>query len=413
MPASTVCSRPYSSASAPGVTASGTRGLNSGETLTITYEEIFANKTAAATITNTASTQDRSSTTGTTDIVGVTATRSASDSTTIQPYDLKVVKSVSSATIALGTTLTWTVNVTNLGLANMEGPFETAANPLIVTDVAPTTNVSTPTSFTSTGPAGTCTYISSAITCSKGISAGQTQTFTFQQTVNANAPTNATIPNTATVSDYVTGDSNDSSTVSTMTVSSPNVLLVKRITAINGDRTKNPNDNTPLNVVVNDPTAGDNNAAWPLPATGVPAVSNYLQGEINAGKVKPGDTIEYTIYFLNAGGGNASNVRVCDRIIDSQKFLSGSSIQLQKNSATPTALTSGAGDDRATFYASSSDPAITNCNFTSTPTLDNSAWFHWSGNNRYLWICPVHHQSQSIGIRIEYTSTTKSQSNPN
>ncbi|NJM77138.1 MAG: DUF11 domain-containing protein [Acaryochloridaceae cyanobacterium RU_4_10] len=91
------------------------------------------------------------------------------------------------------------------------------------------------------------------------------------------------------------------------------------------------------------------------------------------GKVKPGDTIEYTIYFLNAGGSNANNVRICDRIIDSQKFLSGSSIQLQKNNAIPTALTSEAGDDRATLYASSSDPAITNCNFTGIPTQDNGA----------------------------------------
>jgi uncharacterized repeat protein (TIGR01451 family) len=219
--ASTVCSRPYSSASSPGVTANGTRGLNSGETLTLTYEEIFANKTAAATITNTASTKDRSSAIGTTDIVGVTTTPSVSDSTIIQPYDLKVVKSVSSTTATPGATLTWTVDVTNLGSADMEGPAETATNPLIVTDVAPTTNVSAPTSFTSTGLAGACTYASGTITCPKGLPAGQTQTFTFQQTVNANAPSKATIPNTATVSDYVTGDSNDSSTVVSTTIAVP------------------------------------------------------------------------------------------------------------------------------------------------------------------------------------------------
>jgi uncharacterized repeat protein (TIGR01451 family) len=315
MPSSTVCSRPYSSASSPGVTASGTRGLNSGETLTITYEEIFANKTATAAITNTASTKDRASTTGTTDIVGVTAARSASGTTTIQPYDLRVVKSVSAATIAPGTTLTWTVNVTNLGSADMEGPFETAANPLSVTDAAPITNVSTPTSFTSTGPAGACTYVSSTINCSKGLLTGQTQTFTFQQTVNASAPTNAAIPNTAAVIDYVTGDSNDSSTVSTTTASPANVLLVKRITAINGDRTKNPNDNTALNAFVDDTTSiyktYDNNAGWP---------SSYLLGALDAGKVKPGDDVEYTVYFLNAGGFTADAVKICDLIVGQQDF---------------------------------------------------------------------------------------------
>ncbi len=155
--------------------------------------------------------------------------------------------------------------------------------------------------------------------------------------------------------------------------SNANVILVKRITAINGDRTQNPNDNTPLNVVVNDPDASDNNANWPNPTSGTPPMSTFLLGAIDGGKVKPGDTLEYTIYFLNAGDGIANNVRVCDRITGEQKFLSGSTIQLQQNSATPTALTSNADADRATFYASSSDPALTNCNFTSTPTLDNGA----------------------------------------
>jgi uncharacterized repeat protein (TIGR01451 family) len=340
MPASTVCSRPYSSVSSLGVAASGTRGLNSGETLTISYEEIFANKTAAATITNTASTKDRSSATGTTDIVGVTATRSASDSTTIQPYDLKVVKLVSSATITPGATLTWTVNVTNLGLADMEGPFETAANPLIVTDAAPVTNVSIPTSFTSTGPAGICTYVSSTITCAKGLPTGQTQTFTFEQTVNTNAPTNATIPNTATVSDYVTGDSNDSSTVSTMTVSTmtnsqANVLLVKRITAITGSSAIQGGDNVALYKDENGAPSGtfnnpydDNVITITAPTPAMPAdtdkwpnPSNFLIGAVNGGNVGPKDEVEYTIYFLSAGPMPANTVTFCDRIPAHQTFI--------------------------------------------------------------------------------------------
>ncbi len=157
------------------------------------------------------------------------------------------------------------------------------------------------------------------------------------------------------------------------TVSDPNVLLVKRITAINGNRTSNPNDSTPLNGVEDDPTINDTNTNWPLPTTGTPAISTFLTGAVDGGKVKPGDTIEYTIYFLNTGSGNANNVRICDRMTGEQKFLSGSTIQLQQNRDTPTALTSSAGDDRATFYSSSSDPAITNCNFTGTPTIDNGA----------------------------------------
>jgi GEVED domain len=154
-----------------------------------------------------------------------------------------------------------------------------------------------------------------------------------------------------------------------------NLLLVKRITAINGvplNVYKDDTDNTTLHA------ADDNNVNWPTPlntnaAFGDTTISTFLRGAIDGGKVKPGDTIEYTIYFLNAGGSSARNLRVCDRIIDSQKILSGSTIQLQKNSTTPTVLTNVAGDDRATFYSSSVDPAITNCNFTGTPTIDNGA----------------------------------------
>ncbi len=93
------------------------------------------------------------------------------------------------------------------------------------------------------------------------------------------------------------------------------VLLVKRITAINGDRLKNPNDNKPLNTFVDDTVStrkdNDNHPNWK---------SNYLLGELNAGKVKSGDEIEYTIYFLNAGGSDAENVRVCDRINENIDF---------------------------------------------------------------------------------------------
>src|SRR5262249_32036632 len=66
MPTSTVCSRPYSAPSAPQAPSGGTRGLDPGETLTITYEQITPNNAACATITNTATTTDRATTSGTT-----------------------------------------------------------------------------------------------------------------------------------------------------------------------------------------------------------------------------------------------------------------------------------------------------------------------------------------------------------
>jgi uncharacterized repeat protein (TIGR01451 family) len=190
--------------------------------------------------------------------------------------------------------------------------------------------------------------------------------FTSDATVTASNPSG--LAANGEVEDYQVS-------ISAPSVSNPKVLLVKRITAING---------TPLNIYKDDTdntalhAADDNNANWPTPLNanttlGDTTISTFLRGAIDGGKVKPGDTIEYTIYFLNTGDGDATNVRVCDRIIDSQKILSGSPVLLQKNSATPTILTSSADTDRATFYTSSSDPAITKCNFTGTPTIDNGA----------------------------------------
>lgn len=217
MPASTDCSRTYSAPTAPGAPSGGTRGLNSGETLTITYDQVFNNAIPAATVTNQATVTDRSALTGTTDIVGVTASRSASASMSVVPYDLKVTKTSSAAALPTGGVITWTVNVTNLGPGDMYGPDAAVANPLIVTDVAPVTNASAPVSFTSSGPAGSCSYASDTITCPSSLPFNGTQTFTFQQTINAGTPGGTSIVNTANVTDYVTGDTNDSSSA-TVTV---------------------------------------------------------------------------------------------------------------------------------------------------------------------------------------------------
>jgi Surface adhesin CshA non-repetitive domain 2/GEVED domain len=154
-----------------------------------------------------------------------------------------------------------------------------------------------------------------------------------------------------------------------VTLKGANILLVKRITAING---------VDLNVYKDDTTsthaADDNSPNWPAPlninaSLGDTTVSSFLRGAIDAGKVKPGDTIEYTIYFLNAGNADASGVRICDRILGVQQ-LNGTAIELQQNTS-PTSLTSAADGDRATFYPISS--AAANCNFTNSPTADNGA----------------------------------------
>jgi uncharacterized repeat protein (TIGR01451 family) len=155
------------------------------------------------------------------------------------------------------------------------------------------------------------------------------------------------------------------------TIAPAKVLFVKRITAING---------TAINFYEDDTTSihqtDDNHPGWPTPPNADPAkgaaISSFLKGKINAGIVKPGDTIEYTVYFLNAGGYNATNVKLCDRITGEQQFQSVSGITLRQEDTLSTPLTSIADADRGTFFATSSSTA-TGCNFKATPATDNGA----------------------------------------
>ncbi|MGC1217498.1 MAG: SdrD B-like domain-containing protein [Phormidesmis sp.] len=137
--------------------------------------------------------------------------------------------------------------------------------------------------------------------------------------------------------------------------SDPNVLLVKRITAINGDRTQNPNDGTALNQFVDDTVSpqsdDDNDANWP---------SNYLLGAINGGNAKPvsndpADTVEYTIYFLSAGNAEAKSVLLCDRIPTNTTFISDAF-----NSSLPASP--GAGVRGLVLGFDGSEVALTNAN---------------------------------------------------
>ncbi len=100
---------------------------------------------------------------------------------------------------------------------------------------------------------------------------------------------------------------------------SPQVLLVKRITAINGQQI-NPNDNSiVLNAYEDGSGLDDEHPNWPdvSPADGNPD----LLGAIAGGEVRPDDEVEYTIYFLSTGSQLAQNVVFCDRIPDGQTFV--------------------------------------------------------------------------------------------
>jgi uncharacterized repeat protein (TIGR01451 family)/fimbrial isopeptide formation D2 family protein len=101
------------------------------------------------------------------------------------------------------------------------------------------------------------------------------------------------------------------------TTSNPNVLLVKRITAINGLPNKTTGESIAGyehfntyddNSISNPPVSPPDTDKWPNAATG------FLLGTTNGGNVKPNDSIDYTIYFLSAGDSTANNVLLCDRV---------------------------------------------------------------------------------------------------
>lgn len=226
MPASTTCSRAYSAPGAPEAPAGGTRGLDPGESITITYRQILANTAPCGTLTNTATVHDRGTTSGTTDVVGVEGTKSDSASLNVLCYDLAITKVASPTPVRAGRDITWTVTVTNNGPADMEGPVSTDPNPLVVTDAFPTTNVGAATLASATGPAGACNLVGSTITCAAGLPSGGQEVLTFTQPVDAGAVGGAVIANTASVSDPATGDTDDSSTDQT-TVGVPGLSIAK------------------------------------------------------------------------------------------------------------------------------------------------------------------------------------------
>lgn len=157
-------------------------------------------------------------------------------------------------------------------------------------------------------------------------------------------------------------------TVRTRTLSGPRLVLVKRITAINRDRTQNPNDNTSLNTVVNDNVANsaDDETSWP---------GGYLLGAIDAGFVQPGDEVEYTVYFLNAGERAAADVRICDWIQPNQRFVTGvygvNDIELMMGGNTYQLTAASDAADRVELTTVGSLPTPQSCNLSTSANADD------------------------------------------
>ncbi len=153
-----------------------------------------------------------------------------------------------------------------------------------------------------------------------------------------------------------------------------NVLIIKRITAIKDGVTGTV---TNFGVFEDDITSStktnDNNCNWPT-ATGATGncINTYTVGKINAGTFKPGDEVEYTTYYLNAGENKANPVRICTRLDSNITFKTqfdnsnattvGKGIGLVKGNGTIQYLTN-VGTDSDKGQLATVTPALTkSCN---------------------------------------------------
>ncbi|MEO0535467.1 MAG: SdrD B-like domain-containing protein [Cyanobacteria bacterium P01_A01_bin.123] len=94
----------------------------------------------------------------------------------------------------------------------------------------------------------------------------------------------------------------------------PSVVLLKRITAINNVPIAFDGPQTPEEDEVDD--------LFP---------SNFLEGTVDGGETRPGDEIEYTIYFISNGDRAAENVAFCDLV---PEYTTISSTAFNANPAT-------------------------------------------------------------------------------
>ena len=145
----------------------------------------------------------------------------------------------------------------------------------------------------------------------------------------------------------------------TVGAATPNLNTVKRITSIAGV------DIPTFSASTVNPTSDAADLRWPLPNT------TYLRGGVDCTALgttcngvqggRPGDIVEYTIYFLANGNDNLRNVKICDAIPTNTTYLPNSMILgwdgvgtlLPDPSAAigpgETALTDAAGGDIGTF----------------------------------------------------------------
>jgi uncharacterized repeat protein (TIGR01451 family) len=208
------------------------------------------------------------------------------------------------------------------------------------------------------------TYIGTCTTDANGLfGASPACEFTNAATLSLTNARNIT----ATATDSLGNTSEFSSTPNTKA----QLLLVKRVTKITDGVTGNVTNYTTF---ANDPTAEDNNCNWPT-ATGTAGActNNFTTGAVSPNKVKSGDEVEYTIYYLNSGENKATQARICDQLDANLTFQTqfdstdnttvGKGLVLAYGITASRYLTNAI--DPATDqgqFATSTSPLVTSCN---------------------------------------------------
>ncbi|BAB74987.1 DUF11 domain-containing protein [Anabaena sp. FACHB-709] len=276
-----------------------------------------------------------------------------------------------------------TGQIYTLIVSNASGAGATDGNTVTVTDNLPTGL--TPTAVSGTG--WNCSISGQTVTCSRSDvlnPGGSYPAITLTVDVANNAP--STLINIAIVNgggDITPGNNtDDDQTNITGNNNTPNLILVKRITRVNNQDLTDIVDGmsnvatTATNYVAAPRDTDDNDAKWPV---------GYLRGLINAGTVKLGDELEYTIYFLSNGQDNATKVQLCDLVPNNVDFLaaafnglspndggltgSDQGIAMAVGSTIPTVYFSNVADsDRATFYPANDPNTPSVCNNTGSNT---------------------------------------------
>lgn len=233
----------------------------------------------------------------------------ASDTDTLTPEaNLGITKTDGKTTISPGENIVYTLTITNSGPSSVSS--------VKVIDTVPS-SILNPVFTPSVGSYDVATGTWSGFNLMNGQSIVLTMSGTINpSTTDAQVENTATIvlPNGVTDTDTTNNSSTDTTSISAIPVSSaPEILLVKRITAINGVEFTDIIDDTN--------SANDNAANWTLPLDPTSGISTFLRGKIQGGTVRPGDTVEYTIYFLSTGGRDATNVSICDLVPTNSSFV--------------------------------------------------------------------------------------------